>query len=97
MSGSGKIKAGHAVNIKFDDFPDTQFGMVRGTVESISLVQSDEFYIVRVNLPDSLHTNYKKTLPFKQNMTGSAEILTDELPLAARIINPIKSLFYEKF
>ena len=97
LSGSGKIKTGHKVNIKFDDFPDTQFGMVRGIVESISLVQSDEFYTVKISLPDSLETNYKKTLPFKQNMKGNAEIMTDELPLIARIVDPIKSLFYEKF
>ena len=44
-----------------------------------------------------LNTNYKKTLHFKQNMTGTADIITEELPLAARIINPIKSLFYERF
>ena len=97
LSGSGKVKKGQNVNIKFDDFPDTQFGMVRGKVESISLVQSNEFYMVKVNFPDSLRTNYKKTLPFKQNMKGRAEILTDDLPLIARLVNPIKSLFYEKF
>lgn len=97
LSGSGKVKKGQNVNIKFDDFPNTQFGMVKGKVETISLVQSNEFYIVKINLPDSLKTNYKKTLPFKQNMKGTAEILTDDLPLIARLFNPIKSLFYEKF
>jgi multidrug resistance efflux pump len=97
LAGSGKIKVGQRVNIKFDDYPDTQFGMVRGTVESISLVQNDDFYTVKVKLPDSLYTNYNMSLVFKQNMSGTAEILTDELPLAARIINPVKSLFYEKF
>jgi HlyD family secretion protein len=97
LSGSGKVKKGQKVNIKFDDFPDTQFGMVKGKVRSMSLVQTNDFYTVKIELPDSLTTNYKKTLPFKQNMKGNAEILTDDLPLIARIINPIKSLFYERF
>ncbi len=97
LSGSGKVKEGQNVNIKFDDFPHTQFGMVKAKIENISLVQSNEFYIVTLSFPDSLNTNYKKTLHFKQNMTGTADIITEELPLAARIINPIKSLFYERF
>ncbi|MCD4794099.1 MAG: HlyD family efflux transporter periplasmic adaptor subunit [Bacteroidales bacterium] len=97
LSGSGKVKPGQNVNVKFDDFPYTQFGMVRAKIDAISLVQSNEFYIATLSFPDSLNTNYKKELHFKQNMKGNADIITEELPLAARIINPIKSLFYEKF
>lgn len=97
LSGSGKVKEGQNVNIKFDDYPATQFGMVKARIENISLVHSNEFYIATLSFPDSLYTNYKKTLHFKQNMTGTADIITEELPLAARIINPIKSLFYERF
>ena len=97
LSGSGKVKPGQNVNVKFDDFPYTQFGMVRAKIDAISLVQSNEFYIATLSFPDSLKTNYKKELHFKQNMKGNADIITEELPLAARIINPIKSLFYENF
>jgi HlyD family secretion protein len=97
LSGSGKVEAGQNVNVKFDDYPDTQFGMVKAKIENISLVQSNEFYIATLSFPDSLNTNYKRTLHFKQNMKGTADIITEDLPLAARIINPIKSIFYEKF
>jgi len=97
LSGSGKVKVGQNVNIKFDDYPDTQFGMVRAKIKDVSLVQSNEFYMATLSFPDSLKTNYKIALHFKQNMQGNADIITEDLPLAARIINPIKSLFYEKF
>ncbi len=93
--GSGKVKEGQRVNIRFDDYPDTQFGMVRGEISAISLVRSNEFYIVKVTFPDSLTTNYKEKLPFKQNMQGNADIITEDLPLIVRFVNPIKSLFYE--
>ncbi len=97
LSGSGKVKIGQNVNIKFDDYPYTQFGMVKAKTEDISSVQSNNFYLVTLNFPDSLTTNYDMALPFRQNMQGTADIITEDLPLAARIINPIKSLFYEKF
>ena len=97
LSGSGKVKEGQNVNIKFDDYPSTQFGMVKAKIENISLVQSNEFYIATLSFPDSLNTNYKRMLNFKQNMQGTADIITEELPLAVRIINPVKSLFYETF
>ncbi|NOZ35599.1 MAG: HlyD family efflux transporter periplasmic adaptor subunit [Chlorobi bacterium] len=97
LSGSGKVKNGQNVNIKFDDYPDTQFGMVRAKIKDVSLVQSNKFYLATLSFPDSLITNYKINLHFKQNMQGNADIITEDLPLAARIINPIKRLFYEKF
>ncbi len=93
--GAGKVKKGQRVNIKFDDFPHTQFGSVRAKVEDISLVRTNEKYLVTVSFPDSLNTNYRKQIPFVQNMQGSAEIITEDLPLIARLINPLKKLFYE--
>ncbi len=97
LSGSGKVKIGQNVNIKFDDYPETQFGMVRAKIKDVSLVQSNAFYLATLSFPDSLKTNYKISLHFKQNMQGNADIITEDLPLAARIINPIKRLFYERF
>ncbi|NPA67324.1 MAG: HlyD family efflux transporter periplasmic adaptor subunit [Chlorobi bacterium] len=97
LSGSGKVKIGQNVNLKFDDYPDTRFGMVRAKVKDVSLVPSNKFYMVTLSFPDSLRTNYKIMLNFRQNMQGNADIITEDLPLAARIINPVKSLFYERF
>jgi len=97
VSGAGKVVVGQNVNIKFDDFPETEYGMVKGKVESVSLVRSKEFYSVRVIFPDSLHTSYKKTLPFIRNMQGNADIITEDLPFIVRIINPLKTIFYNNF
>jgi HlyD family secretion protein len=91
--GSGKIKVGQNVNIKFDDFPQVEYGMVRGKVESISLISNKDYYSIRVSFPDSLKTSYKKELPFIQNMQANAEIITDDFPLIVRLFNPLKSFF----
>lgn len=99
-SGVGKVKVGQTVNVKFYNYPFMEFGMLKGTVKSISLIpestESGVVYIAEVEVPDDLVTNYGKKLVFTQEMTGTAEIITDELRLIQRFFNPIKSLFKEK-
>lgn len=92
---AGKVKKGQNINIKFDDYPYTEYGMVRAKIDNISLVSSDDFYTVRVSFPDSLTTNYKLKLTFRRNMQGDAEIITEDLPFIVRLINPLKAIFFE--
>ncbi len=82
---SGKIKAGHKVIIKLENYPDTEFGTLQGFVKSISLVPNSQgLYVVTVSLPDKLTTSYGKNIAFKQEMIGSAEIVTEDLRLIER-------------
>ncbi len=91
--GAGKVKPKQRINIKFSNFPYMEFGMVSGTVEGISLVTVRDCYIVEVGLTDGLTTSYGRTLKFRQGMQGVAEIITDDVRLLERIVNPIKSLW----
>lgn len=97
FKGAGKVKKGQQVNIKFSNYPYLEYGMVRGVVESISLVPEDQNYIVEVSLPDSLTTFYGKTLSFTQEMQGSAEIITEDKRLLEQILRPIKYVFTKNF
>lgn len=92
IQGSGKVKTGQRVNIKFINYPYMEYGMVRGVIKSISLLATDNNYSVEVELPEGLKTNYGKTLDFNQEMQGSAEIITEDTRLMERFLNPIKSL-----
>ncbi len=92
IKGSGKVKISQNVNIKLDNYPHMEYGMVRGIVKSISLVTNDNNYSVEVSLPYGLITNYDKTLKFTQQMQGTAEIITEDILLIERVFNPIKSL-----
>ncbi len=96
LRGAGKVKVGQRVNIRFDNFPYMEYGMVRGTVKSISLVPSNDNYIAEINLPQDLKTNYGIPLVFSQEMKGDAEIVTEDLRLIQRFFNPIKSLLKSK-
>ena len=95
--GAGKVKEGQMVNVKFDNFPYMEFGMVRVQIKNISLVpiaveNNQKCYMLEVEFPEKLLTNYGKELTFSQEMTGSAEIITEDLRLLDKFLNPIKSL-----
>ena len=40
-----------------------------------------------------LAKHYGKTLKFSQEMTGTAEIITDDIRLLERFFNPLKSIW----
>ncbi len=92
INGSGKVEVGQRVNIKFDNYPSHEFGMVRGTVQAISQVPKDNLYTIRITLPQGLTTSYHKDLPFRQEMQGTAEIITRDLRLMERIFNQFRAL-----
>ncbi len=90
--GSGKVKIGQKVNIKLLNYPYVDFGMVRGIIESKSLVAADNNYHLEVSLPYGLRTNYGKDLVFQQEMQGIAEIITEDIRMLERIFKPIKAI-----
>ena len=92
IQGSGKVKIGQKVNIKFQNYPYMEFGMVLGKIKKVSLVPNDKNYLVEVVFPNGLVSNYGKKLAFLPEMTGSAEIITEDLRLIERFFNPIKAL-----
>ena len=90
MVRSGKVKEGQLVNIKLNSYPYLEYGMVRGVVSSKSLVPGGEGYVIEIRLPTGLKTLYGKELEFSQNMTGTAEIITDDIRLLQKILNPFR-------
>jgi HlyD family secretion protein len=89
---AGKVKPGQEVNLKLYDFPYREFGIVISELHSISEVP-DSAYVGTIFLSDSLITNHHRHLPFKQNMQGIAEIITEDLSLAERLFFPIRDIF----
>jgi len=90
---SGKIKTGQQVNIKLENYPDTEFGTLQGAIKSISLVPNNEGqYLIDVSLPKTLITSYNKTIDFKQEMRGAAEIVTEDLRLIERFFYQFKNV-----
>lgn len=89
VSNSGKVRSRQRVIIKLDSYPYSEFGILRGYVNSKSLVPVDDKYTVSVLFPDGLKTNYGKDIPFEQQLEGGAEIITDEKRLLQRIYEQV--------
>lgn len=97
QQGAGKVKVGQTVNVKLDNFPYLEYGMVKVCIRNISMVpvQVDEntkAYMLEVEFPENLVTTYGKVLTFSQEMTGTAEIITEDLRLLDKFINPIRAV-----
>ena len=97
QQGAGKVKVGQTVNVKLDNFPYLEYGLVKVSIRNISMVpvQVDEntkAYMLEVEFPENLVTTYGKELTFSQEMTGTAEIITEDLRLLDKFINPIRAV-----
>ena len=92
LKGAGKVTIGQRVNIRFDNFPYMEYGFLNGTIKNISLMPNNENYVVEVELPQNMKTNYNIPLKFSQEMKGTAEIITEDLRLIERFFNPVKSM-----
>lgn len=95
--GSGKVSPGQRVNISITGYPYMEFGFLTGRVTSVSLLADDEStYTVTVSLPQDLRTSYGKTLDFKGELSGTAEVMTDERSVTGRLLSPLRYL-WEKY
>jgi len=91
---SGKIKVGQNVNIRLANYPDREFGVIRGKIQSISLTpDKDGNLLIDVSLPNKLETSYQKKIAFQQEMSGTADIVTQDLRLIERLLYQFRDLF----
>ncbi len=89
----GKVKVGQAVNIKLQNYPDYEFGVLKGKVNHISETSNKEgFYTIDVSLPKKLITSYNIEIEFKQEMRGTADIITEDLRLIQRFFSQFNKI-----
>lgn len=89
---SGKVKTGQLVNIKLDNYPYMEYGILKGAIRTISAIPNKDTYKVEVQFLDGMKTSYGIDLPFSPEITGTAEIITEDYSILQRIFFPIKSL-----
>lgn len=100
LTRSGKVKPGQKVNIRFSNFPDNEYGIIRGKVKNISQVpttnaQGETYYTVEIELPDGLKTTYNKDLPYLPEMQAQADIVTEDISLLERFFMPLRKIWAE--
>ena len=91
---SGKLKIGQKVNIRLANYPDREFGVIEGKLKTISLTpDKDGNLLLDIELPNGLQTSYKKQINFQQEMTGTADIVTEDLRLLERLLYQFRDIF----
>lgn len=96
--GAGKIQVGCKVTIKLDDYPYMEYGSVEGVVKTISQVPQTQqaeqnrinTYMITVDLPEKLKTNYGQELKFKPDIGGTADIIVNERRLIERLFDNLR-------
>ncbi len=92
-NNSGKIKKGQRVQIKLLNYPSDEFGEINGKVNSISQIPDEKGnYLIDVKLPLELITTYNKKIDFRQEMKGSALIITEDLRLIERFFYQLRNI-----
>lgn len=82
-----KVSVGQKVNLKFPAYSVFEFGMVKGVVLEIKDIPQDSVYLAKIGLPKGLVTSTNKTIMFKNGLSATAEIITQNTPLLLKLIN----------
>lgn len=92
----GKITEGQSVNVTLNGYPKQEFGALKGRILKLSLAPGDSNYAATISVPQNLITTYRKQLRLRGELTGTAEISTDELSILARIWAPLKYMISQQ-
>ncbi len=96
--GAGKVEKGNRVTIKLDYYPYMEYGSIEGKVASISLLSQPQntgqttidTYLLIVDLPNQLKTNYGEILNFQHEIGGTADVVVKERVLIERLFDNLK-------
>ncbi|MBE7633162.1 hypothetical protein F7642_02310 [Tenacibaculum finnmarkense genomovar ulcerans] len=92
--GYGNIVKGDSVNIKLDNYPYKEYGIVKGVISEKSRVYHDSIYYIKVDLPYGLSSKSKSksNLNFSYNMSGKIEYQTKKTSIIKRIFGKLNNL-----
>lgn len=97
--GAGKVELGQTANVKINNYPYDEYGLLKGEVKSVSRITNkiettngtSDAYLVVVSFPDGTTTNFGKSLPLDFESKGTAEIITKRKRLVERLFDNLKA------
>lgn len=96
IANSGKITKDCDVIIKLDNYPFTEWGSLKGKIIHVSDVpkttKDESYYSMYLDIA-SLNTSFDKEIVFKQEMSGTADIILEKKSLLNRIFFQFKSIW----
>lgn len=101
--GIGKVKVGQTANVKVNNYPYMEYGLIKGQVSSISrlankikqssngAMDEENVYRILISFPEGLKTNFGRTLDLDFESQGTAEIITKPKRLIERLFDNLKA------
>lgn len=87
--GRGRVQKGQQARIKLSGYPFNEFGYLDGEVLEVSPLPLEDGYRVILTLPKGLNTHFDQTIPYRPQMPGTLEIITQDLSLAERFLHSV--------
>jgi multidrug resistance efflux pump len=92
-SGFGKLEIGQKVRARIDKYPHQEFGQLNGKVTEISPLANEDLYRVQFLFTNGMESSYGKVFEYTPEMSGSADIITEDVRLLSRIFNKFRKVF----
>ncbi len=97
--GAGKVETGQTANVKVNNYPYDEYGLLKGVVKSVSRITkkietangTSDAYLVVIDFPGGTTTNFGKFLPLDFESKGTAEIITKRKRLIERLFDNLKA------
>lgn len=93
---AGKIKEGQRALIKLHEYPYAEFGMLQAEVVSVTNVALDSAYTVQLKLQNGLRTTRNQVIIARPEITGTADIITNDKSILDRVFESMYGKMYEK-
>jgi multidrug resistance efflux pump len=91
IANAGKVAKGMKAIVQLDALPYQEHGVLEGDVINISSLpqkeDKEELYLLEISFPQPLSTSYHRTIPFRQEMSGKAHIISENRSILARIFD----------
>jgi HlyD family secretion protein len=96
LQGAGKVKVGQGVNLRLDNFPYMEFGVLKAVVTKLPELPSESasgiVYTAEAALVNGMETTYGEELEFRQELHSTARIITSDISIMKRILYPVRHL-----
>ena len=94
--GSGKVKAHQKVIVKLENLPFQEFGTIQGEVlwkSRVTRSEGDKLVVpVEIDFPNGLITSTGKSPDTKEELVGTARIITEEKRFIERVFQKLRTI-----
>lgn len=95
-TSAGKIIVGQKTIIKLDPYPYKEYGMIVSKVSAKSALplkddKGNSYYELKIHLPDTIHTDYGRTIPYLPFTPCGVEVITKDRSILERMLDQVTS------